>query len=110
MTGTAKTEEEEFKKIYAMDVVVVPTNMAVRAQGPSGRGVQERAREVQCHRRRPGGAPRKQQPVLVGTVSIEKSERLGDLLKKRGVPCEVLNAKYHEKEAFIVPRPGVRGR
>jgi len=110
MTGTAKTEEEEFMKIYGMDVVVVPTNRSmIRRALPDVIYKTEEAkfRAVvgdisECYERR--------RPVLVGTVSIEKSERLSRLLRHEGIPHEVLNAKYHEKEAEIVAqagRPGV---
>jgi preprotein translocase subunit SecA len=110
MTGTAKTEEDEFKKIYGMDVVVVPTNKPVRRMDQADVVYKnERAKYnaivddlVERHA--------KQQPVLVGTISIERSERLGELLRKRGVPCEVLNAKMHEKEAFIVAQAGRPGQ
>jgi len=110
MTGTAKTEEEEFKKIYAMDVAVVPTHMPViRADHADAVYKNEKAKfnaivEDLVERHAKG------QPVLVGTISIEKSERLGELLKRRGVPCEILNAKYHEKEAFIVAQAGRPGQ
>lgn len=110
MTGTAKTEEDEFKKIYGMDVVVVPTNMPVRRLDQADVVYKnERAKFnaivedlIERHK--------KQQPVLVGTVSIEKSERLGELLRKKGTPCEVLNAKMHEKEAYIVAQAGRPGQ
>jgi len=108
MTGTALTEEEEFRKIYGMDVVVIPTNKPlVRTEFPDVIYTTEKAKFnavveeiVECYERG--------QPVLVGTVSIEKSERLSRLLEKRGVPHEVLNAKYHEKEAEIVAKAGQR--
>ncbi len=108
MTGTAKTEEEEFNEIYGLQVVEVPTNKPmVRVDHPDAvyktvagkyRAVIEQVAE--CHE--------KGQPVLVGTVSIEKSEELSKLLKKRRVPHEVLNAKFHEKEARIVAQAGRR--
>jgi len=106
MTGTAKTEEEEFNKIYGMDVVVIPTNEPmIRTDHPDVVHKTEAAkfravvREIcDCYRRG--------QPVLVGTISIEKSERLSDLLRREGVPHEVLNAKYHEKEAQIIALAG----
>ena len=106
MTGTAKTEEEEFKAIYGMDVVVIPTNMPMIRQdfndvvyvNPEGkfRAVVEEI--AQCHT--------VGQPVLVGTISIENSELLSKMLKRRGVPHQVLNAKHHEKEAEIVAQAG----
>jgi preprotein translocase subunit SecA len=106
MTGTAETEAAEFAKIYELDVTVIPTNRAlIRVNNPDVVYKTEREKFnavvddiVQCHERG--------QPVLVGTVSIEKSERLSALLKKRGVRHEVLNAKYHEREAEIVAQAG----
>jgi preprotein translocase subunit SecA len=106
MTGTAKTEEEEFKKIYSMDVVVVPTNKPVTRKDQSDVVYKNEPAKFNAIVDDVAERHAKGQPVLVGTISIEKSERLGDLLKKRGVPCEVLNAKYHEKEAFIVAQAG----
>ncbi len=106
MTGTAATEEEEFQKIYDMDVTVIPTHMPmIRTDHPDVVYKTEDAkfravvREIkECYERG--------QPVLVGTVSIEKSERLSAMLKREGVPHQVLNAKYHEKEAEIVAQAG----
>ncbi|MBC9784447.1 preprotein translocase subunit SecA [Heliobacterium chlorum] len=109
MTGTARTEEEEFIEIYKMDVVAIPTNKpVVREDVPD---VVYRTEEgkfnavvediIEAHQ--------KGQPILVGTVSIEKSEHLSDKLKRRGVPHQVLNAKYHEKEAEIIKNAGQRG-
>ncbi|MCL2704065.1 MAG: preprotein translocase subunit SecA [Defluviitaleaceae bacterium] len=109
MTGTALTEENEFREIYGMDVVVVPTNkpmirkdlsdMVYKTEAAKFRAVVEDTYE--CHQRR--------QPVLIGTITIEKSEELSKLLKKRGIPHQVLNAKYHEKEAEIVALAGQPG-
>ena len=109
MTGTALTEEEEFAAIYMLDVVEIPTNKPVVRQDHSDvvyktevgkfRAIIEQVR--QCYE--------KGQPVLVGTVSIEKSEILSKLLKKTGVPHNVLNAKYHEQEAQIVAQAGKFG-
>jgi len=109
MTGTAKTEEEEFMKIYGMDVVVIPTNAPmIRKDYPDVVYKTEKAKFeavveeiVEMHKLG--------RPVLVGTVSIEKSERLSAMLKRRGVPHQVLNAKYHEKEAEIVAQAGRLG-
>jgi preprotein translocase subunit SecA len=109
MTGTAETEAEEFAKIYKLDVTVVPTNRAlIRVNGPDVVYKTEREKfnavvEDIIARHQAG------QPVLVGTVSIEKSERLAALLKKRGVRHEVLNAKYHEREAEIIAQAGREG-
>ncbi len=109
MTGTAKTEENEFNEIYGLQVVVIPTNRPmVRDDYPDAvyktedgkfRAVVEQV--VECHE--------KGQPVLVGTISIERSEHLSKLLKRRGVKHEVLNAKFHEKEAEIVAQAGRKG-
>ncbi|MEW6243561.1 MAG: preprotein translocase subunit SecA [Bacillota bacterium] len=109
MTGTALTEADEFKKIYGLDVIEIPTNKPmIRVDYPDVVYTTEKAkfravcREIEeCYKRG--------QPVLVGTVSIEKSELLSDMLKKRGIPHQVLNAKYHEKEAEIVALAGRRG-
>lgn len=109
MTGTAKTEEEEFKAIYRMDVVQIPTNKEVQRQDLSDavyknqRGKFNAVVEdiIERHSRK--------QPVLVGTVSIENSELLSQLLKRRGVRHEVLNAKHHDKEAEIVAQAGRLG-
>jgi len=109
MTGTADTEASEFHQIYKLDVVVIPTNMPmIRADHQDVVYVSERekydavADEIVTLRE-------KGQPVLVGTVSIEKSERLSALLKSRKVPHVVLNAKFHEKEAEIVAQAGKSG-
>ena len=109
MTGTAKTEEDEFKSIYNLDVVEIPTNKPLlrgdypdavykSTKGKFNAVVEEIERLHQ-----------KGQPVLVGTISIENSEILSTLLKRKGVPHEVLNAKQHEKEAQIVALAGQRG-
>ncbi len=109
MTGTAVTEAEEFGTIYKLDIIEIPTNKPViRIDNPDvvyknengkNRAIIEQI--VACHQ--------KGQPVLVGTVSIEKSEYLSKLLKMRGIPHTVLNAKYHEKEAEIVAQAGKLG-
>jgi preprotein translocase subunit SecA len=109
MTGTADTEAEEFAKIYNLDVMVIPTHMPmVRSDHPDIIYKTEREKFdavineiIECHK--------KGQPVLVGTISIEKSEQLSILLKKRGIPHSVLNAKYHEKEAEIIVQAGRSG-
>jgi preprotein translocase subunit SecA len=106
MTGTAKTEEEEFRAIYGLDVVVIPTNEPmIREDYPdivykTQRGKFNAIVEEISQRHSKG------QPVLVGTVSIEISELLSEMLKRRGIPHEVLNAKYHEKEAQIIAQAG----
>ncbi|NLB18485.1 MAG: preprotein translocase subunit SecA, partial [Syntrophomonadaceae bacterium] len=106
MTGTAVTEEEEFRKIYGMDVVIIPTHrpmirndqpdVVYRTELGKFQAVVEDI--VECHKRG--------QPVLVGTISIEKSELLSKMLEKRGVQHQVLNAKHHEKEAQIIANAG----
>ena len=109
MTGTAKTEEEEFKSIYKMDVVVVPTNRPVQREDlpdvvyKNENGKFNAVAEDILERNK------KQQPVLVGTVSIEKSEKLSQILKRKGIKHEVLNAKNHEKEAEIIAQAGRLG-
>ena len=109
MTGTAMTEEQEFREIYGMDVIEIPTNKPVirkdlsdvvyKTENGKFNAVVEQVKE--CHE--------KGQPVLVGTVSIETSERLSALLKRHGIQHQVLNAKYHEKEAEIVAQAGQYG-
>jgi len=106
MTGTAATEEEEFRKIYKLDVIVVPTHMPmIRRDMPDVVYKTEKAKFKavvdEIARRHKTG-----QPVLVGTVSIEKSEIISQMLKRSGVSHNVLNAKYHEKEAEIVAQAG----
>ncbi len=109
MTGTALTEEDEFREIYKLDVVVIPTNKPmVRHDLPDAIYKTENAKfnavidEVEK-------AHATGQPVLIGTVSIEKSEKLSNMLKKRGIKHNVLNAKLHEKEAEIVAQAGKQG-
>jgi preprotein translocase subunit SecA len=106
MTGTAETEAEEFAKIYNLDVIVIPTNRPmIRNDHPDLIYKTEKGkfdtviRDIEdCHKRG--------QPVLVGTISIEKSEHLSSLLKKNGIKHSVLNAKYHDKEAEIIAQAG----
>jgi len=106
MTGTAYTEAAEFEQIYKLDCVVLPTNRILRRKNHSDsiyKTVREKYDAVvseiaDCHQRG--------QPILVGTISIEKSEILSAMLKKKGIPHEVLNAKYHEREAQIVAQAG----
>ncbi|SHK05703.1 protein translocase subunit secA [Anaerobranca californiensis DSM 14826] len=109
MTGTALTEEEEFRKIYGLDVVVIPTNLPmIRLDLPDVVYRTEKGK-FQAVIRQVEECYRKGQPVLVGTISIEKSELLSEMLKRKGIPHTVLNAKYHEKEAEIVAQAGQRG-
>ncbi len=109
MTGTAETEAEEFAKIYKLDVTVIPTNRPlIRVNGPDVVYKTEREK-FDAAVEEIIASHAQGQPVLVGTVSIEKSEQLAKLLKKRGVKHEVLNAKYHEREAEIVAQAGREG-
>ncbi len=109
MTGTAMTEAEEFGDIYKLDVIEVPTNVPMQridADDEVYRSAREKyeaiiAQILECHERK--------QPVLVGTVSIEKSEALSALLKKRKIAHQVLNARYHEQEAYIIAQAGRPG-
>ena len=109
MTGTADTEAEEFHKIYKLDVTVVPTNRPMSRidhhdlvyKNEKGKFRAVVADIEECHK--------KGQPVLVGTVSVEKSEVVASLLRKKAIPHSVLNAKQHEKEAFIVAQAGRKG-
>jgi preprotein translocase subunit SecA len=109
MTGTAMTEAGEFSEIYRLEVIEIPTNLpCIRIDHDDEvyRTVDEKSEAIvalikECRTR--------QQPVLVGTVSIEKSEHLSGLLKKQKIPHQVLNARYHEQEAFIVAQAGVPG-
>jgi preprotein translocase subunit SecA len=109
MTGTAKTEEEEFKRIYGLEVVQVPTNRPmIRVDLPDvvykTEDAKYKAVVEEIERRHKTG-----QPVLVGTVSIENSERISGMLKKKGIAHQVLNAKYHAIEAEIIAQAGQRG-
>ena len=109
MTGTAATEADEFMDIYGLDVVEVPTNMdMIRADEDDEvyRTAQEKYRAIIALIK---DAQKRGQPMLVGTVSIEKSEILSELLKKDKVPHQVLNARYHEQEAHIIAQAGVPG-
>src|SRR5208282_3219985 len=109
MTGTAETEAAEFEKIYKLEVTVIPTNrpmvrkenqdVVYRTEDEKFRNAAKEIKEFQ----------ERGQPVLVGTISVEKSERLANLLKKNGVRHEVLNAKNHEREAHIVAQAGRKG-
>ena len=109
MTGTAMTEETEFQEIYKLDVVEIPTNKPIARIDENDAVYKTKKAKfnavidhiVECHS--------KNQPVLVGTVTIEKSELLSSMLKKRGIKHNVLNAKHHEKEAEIIAQAGVPG-
>ena len=109
MTGTAKTEEEEFQEIYNLDVVEIPTNKQVIRQDKEDAIYRTERGKFLSIIEEIKQAHAKGQPVLVGTISIEKSEQLSKLLKKSGVRHNVLNAKHHEKEAEIVAQAGKLG-
>lgn len=109
MTGTAKTEEEEFKQIYGMEVVVVPTHKPMIRQDKDDLIYRTAEEKYQAIIEEIKKRYKKGQPVLVGTTSIEKSELLSRMLSKEKIPHEVLNAKYHEKEAQIVAKAGQKG-
>ena len=106
MTGTAQTEEAEFRNIYNMDVVVIPTNLPIQRIDKTDVVYRSEAAKFRAVVNDIEEAHKKGQPVLVGTITIEKSEELSKMLKKRGIPHQVLNAKYHEKEAEIVALAG----
>ena len=99
MTGTAETEAAEFDKIYRLEVVVIPTNRHLMRDGEQRRRLPHGEGKVLCRGRRDARLHETGQPVLVGTTSIEKSERLCDLLKKKGIKHVVLNAKHHEQRS-----------
>ena len=109
MTGTAMTEEDEFRQIYSLDVIEIPTNkpvIRIDNHDKIYKNIKGKLNAVcdqveECHK--------KGQPVLVGTITIEKSEQLSKLLKARGIKHEVLNAKNHEREAEIVAQAGKKG-
>jgi len=109
MTGTADTESEEFKKIYRLEVVVIPTNVRVQRIDHPDRVYRSEREKFNAIVQELAALHAKRQPVLVGTISIEKSEMLSGLLKKAGIPHSVLNAKHHEREAEIVENAGVPG-
>ena len=109
MTGTAKTEEEEFRNIYNMFVVEIPTNAPVRRIDAEDVMFATMEGKFKAIAKDIAIRHQKGQPVLVGTISIETSELLSNLLKKRGIPHNVLNAKQHEREAEIVAKAGEKG-
>jgi len=109
MTGTALTEEREFREIYGMDVIVVPTNLPVQRQDLNDAVFKTRREKLNAIVNAVVEAHAKNQPVLVGTITIEASEELSDMLRRRGVPHKVLNAKFHEMEAEIVADAGQPG-
>ncbi|MCD8330244.1 MAG: preprotein translocase subunit SecA [Lachnospiraceae bacterium] len=109
MTGTAMTEEKEFRDIYGMDVVEIPTNVPVRRVDLEDAVYKTRKGKLHAIVNEIEEAHAKGQPVLVGTITIEASEELSGLLKRRGIPHNVLNAKFHEMEAEIIADAGVHG-
>ena len=109
MTGTAMTEEDEFKQIYALDVVEVPTNKPMIRIDHNDAVYSTTASKVRAIVKQIKDCHEKGQPVLVGTVSIERSEELSKVLKREGIPHNVLNAKQHEREAEIVAQAGSFG-
>jgi preprotein translocase subunit SecA len=109
MTGTAMTEASEFGEIYSLEVVDIPTNLPVARLDEDDEVYRTAAEKYEAIGDLIETCRKKQQPVLVGTVSIEKSEMLSALLAKRKIPHEVLNARHHEREALIVSQAGVPG-
>ena len=109
MTGTADTEAEEFNKIYKLDVVVIPTNKPVARQDEDDLVYLNESDKYKALCDEISEANKKGQPMLVGTVSIEKSEKISSLLTRRGVRHEVLNAKNHAREAMIIAEAGAKG-
>jgi preprotein translocase subunit SecA len=109
MTGTAKTEEEEFISIYGMDVIEMPTNRPIIREDASDAIYKSENGKFMALARDIEEKHKKGQPVLVGTISIEKSEELSGILKRKGIRHEVLNAKHHEREAEIVAQAGSKG-
>jgi len=109
MTGTAATEAEEFHKIYNLDVVVIPTNEPMIREEYPDQVYKDEETKFRAVVREIEQLQQEKRPVLVGTVSIEKSENLSELLKRRGIPHQVLNARHHEKEAGIIAQAGQPG-
>jgi preprotein translocase subunit SecA len=109
MTGTAETEAEEFQKIYNLDVIVIPTNKDLRRVENADTVYRTEKEKYLAAADEIQQLNQKTQPVLVGTTSVEKSERLSEILRKKNVKHVVLNAKYHEKEAEIVAQAGRKG-
>ncbi len=109
MTGTALTEEKEFHEIYSMDVIEIPTNMPVIRVDKQDSVYKTKKEKLHAIVEAVKEAHDREQPVLVGTITIESSEEISKLLRKQGIPHEVLNAKFHEREAEIVSLAGVHG-
>ena len=109
MTGTAATEADEFLDIYGLDVIEIPTNLPIARADEDDEIYRTADEKWDAIIREVESAQKRGQPVLVGTVSIEKSEILSERLKQKGVPHQVLNARYHEQEAYIIAQAGVPG-
>ncbi len=109
MTGTAETEENEFREIYSLDVVVIPTNRPMIRKDNNDWVFKTEAGKYKAIVRQIEECQAKGQPVLVGTVSVEKSEKLSEILKRKGIKHNVLNAKFHEREAEIIAQAGKFG-
>ena len=109
MTGTALTEEQEFRDIYGMDVIEIPTNRPVQRIDLQDAVYKTKREKLNAICNEVEKAHKKQQPVLVGTITIESSEEISQMLRKRGIPHKVLNAKFHELEAEIVADAGIHG-
>ncbi len=109
MTGTALTEEQEFRDIYGMDVIEIPTNVPVQRKDLNDAVYMTKEEKFRAVVRDVKEAYERRQPVLVGTITIEVSEMLSKMLKKEGIPHQVLNAKFHELEAEIVSHAGEAG-
>ena len=109
MTGTAQTEEKEFRNIYSMDVITIPTNRPMIRKDMEDAVYKTKKEKFKAVVESVEEAYKKGQPVLVGTIAIETSELLSNMLRKRGIPHKVLNAKFHELEAEIVADAGLHG-
>src|SRR5699024_3891044 len=109
MTGTALTEEQEFRDIYGMDVIEIPTNRPVQRKDLNDAVYMTKKEKYKAVVREIKKAHEKNQPVLVGTITIETSELLSNMLRREGIKHQVLNAKFHELEAEIVAQAGTAG-
>jgi len=109
MTGTAVTEKEEFEQIYGLDVITVPTNQPIIRKDMADRIYKDDQAKMQAIVKEVRERHDKGQPVLIGTISIEQNEELGELLKRSGIDVQILNAKQHEKEAQIIAQAGKVG-
>ena len=109
MTGTALTEEQEFREIYGMDVIEIPTNRPVQRVDLDDAVYMTKKEKFRAVVEEIKKAHAKNQPVLVGTITIETSELLSNMLRREGIAHQVLNAKFHELEAEIVAQAGVAG-